>query len=301
MGLFPWKRAVRMKSVWFSLLVILGFGLVAVFADHLAPQDPYKFNPGVFRLPPMWVHAPGNAGQPEYPLGTDIFGRDVLSRLLFGTRTAFVLALTAVPITALLGTLLGLAAGHFGGRVDAVFQFLTETLQSLPGLMLLVILIIIIRSRLEPTWLNGLLTLGLGYAAISWVNLARQVRMNVLLVKGKLFIEAAISLGATDWRIITRHLLPNILHVVLAWIVNNIPAIILLEAVLGYIRVSLTSTSADNDFTAISWGGMFSAGWSAMKWNPLILIIPSLCILLLSMSFILLADFIRSASRPDEG
>lgn len=301
MGVFPWRLAVRRKSVWFSLLVILGFGLVAVFADRLAPQDPYKFNPGVFTLPPMWVHTPGNSGMAEYPLGTDVFGRDVLSRLLFGTRTAFVLALTAVPVTALLGMLLGLIAGHFGGRVDAVFMFLTEMLQSLPGLMLLVILIIILRNRLEPTWANGLLTLGLAYAAISWVNLARQVRLNALLVKTQLFIEAAVSLGATNWRIITRHLLPNILHIVLAWVVTNIPAIILLEALLGYIRVSLTSFSADNDFTTISWGGLFSAGWSAMKWNPLILIIPSLCILLLSMSFILLADFIRSASRPDEG
>lgn len=293
MTFFPWKRAMRSRTVWFSVLVMLALGLVAVLAPRIAPHDPYRFDATSASLPPAWVQSLSPPGVAEHPLGTDRYGRDVLSRLLYGTRTAVFLALAAVPLAALIGTLAGLIAGYAGGRLDAAIMLLSDMILSLPGIMFLVIVVLIFRGFLSPTWFHGLLTLVVGFAAVGWVSLARLIRINVLQIKSQLFVEAAISTGASPRRIITHHLLPNVLHVILVWIINNIPAVILLEAVLGYIGVGVTGAVDGGEFTVVSWGGMFYAGRSALSRNPMMLVIPSLCVLLISMSFILLADYLN--------
>jgi ABC-type dipeptide/oligopeptide/nickel transport system permease subunit len=298
--LFQWKRAWRRKTVWFSLLVMLTLGLVAVLAPWIAPHDPYRWEVTQGNLPPAWVQDTSKPGMADYPLGTDRFGRDILSRLIYGTRTAFFLALTAVPLAALIGTLAGLIAGYAGGRLDSLVMLFTDMIQSLPGIMFVVIIVLIFRSFTSPTWLHGLITLVVGFAAVSWVSLARLIRINVLQIKSQLFVEAAISIGASSWRIITRHLVPNVLHLIMVWIINNIPAVILLEAVLGYIGVGVTSAVDGSEFTAVSWGGMFFSGRSVLSRNPLMLAIPSLCILLISMSFILLGDFLNETTRQEQ-
>lgn len=300
MSAYNAKRALRSKAVWFSLLVMLAFSLVAVLTPWIAPHDPYKFGVTVGSLPPMWVQNTSRPGQVEYPLGTDRYGRDVLSRLLYGTRTAFFLALAAVPLSALLGTLFGLAAGYAGGKLDSAMMILADIIQSLPGIMFMVLIVLIFRTRLTPTWFHGLLTLVIGFAAVSWVSLARLVRISVMQIKSGLFVEAAVSLGGTPAHIIWKHLLPNVMHIILVWGINNIPAVILLEAVLGYIGIGVTWATDGSEFTVASWGGLFYSGRSALNSNPLMLALPSICILLISMSFILLADYWRGLSRPEE-
>lgn len=299
MPFFPWRRAWRTKTVWFSLVVMLALTLVAGLAPQLAPHDPYKMGIAQTNLPPMWVQNLATPGVPDFVLGTDRFGRDVLSRLMYGTRTALALSLTAVPLAALIGTLVGLVAGYAGGRLDAGLMFLADIVQTLPGIMFMVIIVLIFRNLFTPTWFHGLITLVVGFAAVSWVSLARLVRVNVMLLKTRLFVEAALALGASPWQIITRHLLPNVQHVILVWIINNIPAVILLEAVLGYVGVGVTSAVDGGEFTVVSWGGMFFAGRSALSRNPLMLVIPSVCILLISMSFFLLGDFLNETTRPE--
>jgi ABC-type dipeptide/oligopeptide/nickel transport system permease subunit len=247
----------------------------------------------------MWVQTKSVSGSAEYPLGTDRYGRDILSRLLFGTRTAFFLALTAVPAAALIGTVVGLITGYAGGRLDASVMLITDTINSLPGIMFVVIIVLIFRSMLTPTWLHGVFTLIVGFAAISWVSLARLIRINVLQIKSQAFVEAAIAMGASPRRIIFGHLFPNVLHVILIWIINNIPAVILLEALLGYIGVGVTSAVDGGEFSVVSWGGMFFSGRSTLSSNPLMLVIPSICILLISMSFILLGNFLNGITRQE--
>lgn len=301
MTLFPWRQAWQRKTVRISLLLILAFGLVAVLAPWIAPHDPYKFSAAHANLPPMWVQDTPSPGMADYPLGTDRFGRDVLSRLLYGVRTAFFLMLTAVPLAALIGTLAGLVAGYTAGsRLDTAIMFFTDVLQALPGIMFMVIIILIFRYMFSPSWFHGLLILVIGFAAVSWAGLARLIRVNVLQIKSGLFVEAAVSIGAPPRRIITHHLMPNVAHVVLVWIINNVPAVILLEAVLGYIGVGVTRAVDGDEFTVVSWGGMFFAGRSALSRNPLMLVIPSLCVLLISMSFVLLADALNGISRREE-
>jgi ABC-type dipeptide/oligopeptide/nickel transport system permease subunit len=297
MNFLPWQRVRRRKTAWFSLLLMLVLGLIAVLAPRLAPHDPFQWGVSRSSLPPMWVQDTVAPGMAEYRLGTDRFGRDILSRQLYATRTAIFLALTAVPLAALIGTLIGLTAGYAGGRFGALILLFTDMINSLPGIMFVVIIVLIFRNLLPPTWLGGLFTLVIGFAAISWVSLARLIRINVLQIKPQLFVEAAVGIGATPWRIVTRHLLPNVLHVIVVWIIINIPAIILLEAMLGYIGVGVTSAVDGSEFTTVSWGGIFFSGRSMLSSNPLMLVIPSLCILLLSMSFILLGDVLNETAR----
>ncbi len=298
---FPWKRALKRKSIWFSGIVLLAMGLIAALAPVIAPHDPYRWSltAAHTNLPPAWVRDAAKPGTMQFPLGTDRFGRDIFSRLIYGTRTAFFLALTAVPLAAVIGTLLGLIAGYIGGRIDSAIVLFTDMIQSLPSIMFVVIIILIFRTTLTPTWFHGLLTLVIGFSAVAWVSLTRLIRVNVQILKSKPFIEAAVSLGASKREIIFQHLFPNVLNIVLVWVINNIPAVILLEAVLGYIGVGVTGAVDGSEFTAVSWGGLFFSGRSAMVRNPTMLIIPSLGIFLLSISFIFLANFLNETLGLD--
>lgn len=292
MTLFPWKRVARSKRVQFGLLIMLVLVLVAILTPWISPHDPFESSFTQSRLPPMWVQSGPEPGMAEFPLGTDRYGRDILSRLIYGTRTAVAMALTAVPLAALIGALTGLVAGYLGGRPSAWILYVSDTIQSLPGLMFMVLIVLIFRNALAPTWLNGVITLVVGFAAVSWVSLTRLVRVNIQQIRSQPFVEAAIALGASPARIIGRHLLPNVLHVIVVWIINNIPAVILLEALLGYIGLGVTRGVDGDEFGVVSWGGLFFSGRAMLNFNPLVVLAPSVCILLMTMSFVLLGDWL---------
>lgn len=292
-----WKRAVGRKSVWFSLVVMLLLTLTAAFAPRIAPHDPYRWEIYKTSRPPAWVKEAAKPGLAENLLGTDRFGRDILSRLVYGTRTGLLLALSAAGIAGLLGSLAGFIAGYAQSWPDTLLRFMMDIVQSIPGIMVAVIVILIFRGIFPPTWHHGMLTLVIAFSVTGWVSLARLVRVQVLLVRSQLFIEAAASLGASPAFIILKHLLPNVLHVIVVWVINTIPAVILLEAILGYIGVGITNAVDGSEFTVVSWGGVFYSGRSVMSSNPLMLILPSLGILLISMSFILLGNFINDSTR----
>jgi ABC-type dipeptide/oligopeptide/nickel transport system permease subunit len=281
------------RAYIFGLVIIAAFALVALFAPLLAPHDPYASSFKQSDLPPMWVQQPNNPGEAAHPLGTDMLGRDIFSRYLYGVRTTFILALGSIPLITIFGTLIGLCAGYLGKRVDAVITSILDILQSLPGIMFVVIMVLGLRSTFKPTWINGCITLIISYSLIGWVGLARIIRVTVLQIKTQLYIESAISIGASPWRIISRHIFPNVSHLVIVWVINNFPAIILLEAILGYIGVVITRAVGGNDFSVVSWGGLFYAGRAAISYNPTLLLVPSLSLLLLSMSFILVGDHIQ--------
>jgi ABC-type dipeptide/oligopeptide/nickel transport system permease subunit len=281
------------RAYIFGLIIIAVFAIIAIFAPLLAPHDPYASSFKQSDLPPMWIQNRSDPGVIDHPFGTDTLGRDIFSRYLYGVRTTFILALISIPLMAVFGTLVGMVAGYLGKRIDSWITAILDMLQSLPGIMFVVITILIMRNTLKPTWINGCITLVISYSVIGWVGLARIIRINVLQIKTQLYIESAVSIGATPWRIITKHILPNVSHLIIVWTINNFPAIILMEAILGYIGVAVTRALGGNDFSVVSWGGLFYAGRAALSYNPTLLLVPSVSLLLLSMSFLLVGDHIQ--------
>lgn len=292
MRLLSWQRMARSGRVWFGLSVMFILVLVALLTPWISPHDPFKSSFSQSRLPPAWVQNGLEPGRAEFPLGTDRLGRDILSRLIHGTRTAVTLALAAVSLAALVGTVMGLVGGYARGAIAGWLMFLFNTIQSVPSIMFMAMIVLIFRDTLAPTWQNGVLTLVVGFAAVSWVSLARLIRVNTQQIKTMPFVEAAISLGGSPWHILSRHLLPNISHVIIVWIINNIPAVILLEALLGYVGLGVTRAVDGDEFGVVSWGGLIFSGRSSLGFNPLMVIGPSLGILLMTMSFTLLGDYL---------
>jgi ABC-type dipeptide/oligopeptide/nickel transport system permease subunit len=158
----------------------------------------------------MWVQDQTTSGVAEFPLGTDFYGRDILSRLLFGTRTAIVLALAAVSIAGLVGTLVGLVSGYLGGRIDTGIMYIVDTINALPGIMFMVIIVLIFRSMLIPSWSNGMLTLVIGFAAVG--GSSGLYYPPAYPSDRQTVPEAAVIWGP---RLYPHHLLPNVLPVII--------------------------------------------------------------------------------------
>jgi ABC-type dipeptide/oligopeptide/nickel transport system permease subunit len=291
---------LRMFASWnarLSLLIIVMLGLVAVLAPQITPYDPRK-QTVESNLPPYGMQWLGVRGTQEHWLGTDYAGRDILSRLLYGTRTAMALAILAVPIAALLGTLVGLVSGYFGGRTDAVLMRATDVINAFPAIMFAVLIVLLLRSTPAGKALNGLISLTLAFSLIAWVTLARLVRGRVLAIKQNLFVEAARSVGASHMRILFRHILPNCVSLIIVWLMAAIPKVIILETLLGYIGVGITPSVGGAEFIVTSFGGIFREGQRGIHSNPTMIITVSLAVGLLCGSFNLLGDSLRSALDP---
>ncbi|MFM8319983.1 MAG: ABC transporter permease [Chloroflexota bacterium] len=293
------RRLLRSKLALFSLLVIGLFLAAALFAPWLAPFDPHQLGWGSDNLPPAWVQNGLKAGQPAHLLGTDTVGRDILSRLIYGARTALFVALLAAPLAAGLGVLVGTPAGYFGGRVDQLLMRLTDVFSAFPSVMFSVLLVFIFRDTPFGNWQEGRITLVLAFALIAWAPLARLVRGAVLIVRQQLYVEAARSVGVPDGRVLLRHVLPNISSLVIVWMTGAIPRVVILEALLGYIGIRLTAQGGEGaEFYVTSWGGMFYNGRVALNSTPVLLIAPSLCVVLIAVAFTLLGDRLRDALDP---
>jgi ABC-type dipeptide/oligopeptide/nickel transport system permease subunit len=253
---------------------------------------------GQSNYPPAWYNTPPRVGHAEHLLGTDRFGRDIFSHAIHGARAAMFLALIAIPLTALIGTLMGIIAGLGNKIIETIFLRLTDIVNSVPSFMFAVIIIFILRATPTGEIFGGLITLTLAFALTNWVSLARLVYTSVLQVKHQEFIEAARSLGAGTLHQVFKHILPHISHLIIVWIINNIPAVILLEALMGYIGIQILQRTDGTTFQDLSWGGLIFTGRSNLKLNPFILLIPTLCILAISMSFSILGEYISERANP---
>ena len=288
-----------------SLLIIIVFVVVAILAPLLAPQDPWKFS---FKrnLPPAWVQQSTTPGEAQYPLGTDTLGRDIASRLIYGARTALFVALLAAPLAAIFGTLIGLVAGYAGGRVESVLMRGTDIFNAFPAIMFTIAVVLILRDSPLNKPLNGVLVLVIAFVLIGWVSLARIVRGAVLAQKQELYVEAARQLGMSHRRILFRHILPNCLALIIVWLMAAISRVIILEAFLGYVGVEVSgaarglqfAATSGLEFAATSWGGLFFEGRALIHANPIVLLAPSVCVILVAVSFTLLGDRLRDALDP---
>jgi oligopeptide transport system permease protein len=295
-----WFRLVRNKASMVSLVVIVIFFIVALLASVIAPQNPLKLHSGKDLRPPIWytIGPTGDAPDPDFVLGTDNLGRDVLSRVIYGARVSMIVGFIPTIIILLIGTTLGLMSGYAGGWVDNLIMRLTDVIFAFPDLLFFIIVMIALRETWIGELFNGLFLLFGALAVVNWVGVARIVRGQVLSLKEKEFIEAARCIGARDSRIMFQHILPNSLSPLIITAAFTVPAMIITEATLGFLGLGLRPSSNPADFFITSWGAMLLEGQTAINAQPWLLLVPAICVSIVVLAFTFLGDGLRDALDP---
>ena len=295
-----WARLIRNRAAVAGMAIITLFVLVAISASILAPNNPLEINDGMGYLPPVWVKesATGKAGNLRFLLGTDTIGRDLFSRVIYGSRVSMMAGLTPVVIILILGTTVGMVSGYVGGRVDNIIMRITDVFYAFPNLLLYIILMVTMRDTVIGRMLNGLFLLFVALAAVSWVGVARLVRGTVLALRQKEYVDAARCIGASPVHIMVRHILPNALSPIVVWTAFAIPQMIIVEAILGYLGIGLRPATDPNAFFITSWGVLMLEGQTAINIQPWILFAPSICVGLVVLAFTFVGDGLRDALDP---
>lgn len=289
-----WRRLTRNKAAVAGIIFISLVVLVAIFAPLLAPHNPVQQNTGNSLKPPMWVAG----GSSEYILGTDALGRDLLSRLIFGTRVSMIVGLIPTTIVVLIGVTVGLIAGFAGGGLDNFIMRVTDIVTAFPDLLFLIIISVAFRDSALGKAFNGLLLIFTALAIIGWTGLARLVRGQVLSLKQKEFVEAARTVGVSTTSILFKHLLPNAMAPVIVAISFAIPSFILAEATLTIIGVGMRPSVDVNNPFPTSWGVLMSDGFAGITSNPYPLLFPVILVSTTMLAFTSLGDGLRDALDP---
>ncbi len=271
------RRFIRVflgrKVVAIGLIIILLLIITVIFAPFLAPQDPYKMNLGQALQSPSWEHI----------LGTDALGRDTFSRLIYGSQTSLLIGIVATGFAALIGVIMGLLAGYFGGIISAVIMRITDALMSFPPLLVAVVVAAMLGISLQNVMI-----------AISVSLLPVYVRLmcgQVLSVKENDYVTASRVTGAKNLRIMIRSILPNCLSPIIVAITLQIGLAILSEASLSFLGIGVQPPTA-------AWGGMVSEGYKYLSQVPVLSIAPGLAIMLVVLGFNILGDGLRDALDP---
>jgi peptide/nickel transport system permease protein len=272
-GRRAWRRLVRRRSAMLGLVIVIFFVLVAVFAPMIAPYDPVATSWSAVR----------NAPSAEYLFGTDEIGRDVLSRVIWGSRASLLAGLVSVCISMALGVPIGLLAGYIGGWVDGLISRFTDAMLAVPFL----ILAIALAAFLGPSLTNAMIAIGVSATPV----FIRLTRAQVLAVKVEDYVEAARAVGNPPWRIALRHILPNVLPPLIVQATLAIAAAVIAEASLSFLGLGQQPP-------APSWGSMLNTAKNFVDQAPWMAIWPGVSIFLLVLSFNLLGDGLRDALDP---
>lgn len=274
----PFRQLLRSLTGTLGAVMLVALILVAVFAPQLAPHDPAQQNLLGRLKPPVWA-----GGSPEHVLGTDQLGRDILSRLIFGTRVALIVGFGGVLVATIVGTIIGTLSGYFGGLLDTIAMRLTDAIVAVPNL----ILYLTVLGVFSPSVLLLIIVIGL----VNWTTFARVVRAEVLSVKELEFVEASRAIGSGSARILPRHVLPNIASSILVLATLNIAGVIVLEASLSYLGFGVQAPT-------VTWGRMLSDGRSYMATAWWLATFPGLAITILTLAFLFLGDWLRDMLDP---
>jgi peptide/nickel transport system permease protein len=264
---------------WFASLVLGALVVTAVFASVLAPQSPTEGDITQKLIPPLWMER----GDREHPLGTDRFGRDVLSRIIYGSRISLLVSLLAIGVAGSVGTALGLISGYRGGLVDAVLMRLTDVGLSLPTILIAVVLVAVS----EPSFRNVVLVIAL----LLWPRFARQIRGETLAVKEHDFVALAVVAGRSSTWIIVRHILPNVVPTLLVIATLQVGYVILLEGTLSFLGVGVPPPNP-------AWGLMIADGRGFLATAWWISLFPGLAMLLTVLAVNLMGDWLRDHLDP---
>jgi oligopeptide transport system permease protein len=299
LGQEAWSRLIRNKASVLGMFIIAFFIFLAAFASVIAPKDPLELNAGKRYLPPPFYKGTTNIkSEPEFLLGTDSLGRDVLSRVIYGARVSMVVGFLPTLIILLVGTTVGMISGYLGGWADNLLMRLTDVVYAFPDLLFFIIVMVALRDSFIGQFMNGLVLLFAALAIVNWVGVARLIRGQVLSIKQKEFIEAARCIGVKNSRIMLRHILPNSLGPLIVWAAFSIPGLIITEAILGYLGVGLRPSTNSADFFITSWGALMLDGQTAINSQPFLLLAPAVCVALVVLAFTFLGDGLRDALDP---
>ncbi|WP_299024207.1 ABC transporter permease [uncultured Thermanaerothrix sp.] len=305
------RRLIRNRAAVIGGVIILILYLTAIFADKIAPY-PYEKQTLVDQNKvPAWMLKVFPTMQPyakisdKYLLGADYVGRDLFSRIVYGTRVSLTVALIGPLISLFIGVIYGSISGYFGGRLDNIMMRIVDVLYAFPGLLFIILLMAFFRStfaRPEPgtftytvsqldARLGGMLFIFIGIGLTAWETMARLTRGQVLSMREKEFIEAARTIGATDLRIMFRHILPNIVGPLVVAETLAIPGYITTEAFLSFIGLGVNPPTP-------SWGSMISEGAQVIRTYPNQTIFPALALAITMFAFNFLGDGLRDALDP---
>ena len=272
------RRRVSFRAA-FGLSVLLVIGGAAVFAPQLAPWDPARQMLMKRLRPPMWQER----GLREHPLGTDHLGRDILSRILHGGRISLGVGLTAVTLSALIGVTLGLLAGFFGGRADALIMRVVDVFLAIPYILLAMGVVF----ALGPSLLNVILVM----AVTRWVQFARIVRADVLSIREREFVAGARARGNRALRLLLHHVLPNALTPIIVVATLELAFMIIYESALSFLGLGVQPPTP-------TWGWMLSDGRNYVATAWWLATFPGLAIMLTVLAVNLLGDWLRDTLDP---
>jgi len=273
-----WRRFLQHRLAVAGGCVVIVLLLTAVLADIVSPHDPLALDTKLRFIPPL--------SNPQFILGTDEMGRDLLSRLLHGGRISLVVGMAAMFATIVTGLAIGVIAGFYGGRVDSILMRFTDTVLCFPQVFLLLVL----AAFITPTVVSIALIIGF----TSWMEVARIIRAQIQYVKEQEFVQAAFALGASGRRIMLRELLPNAISPVLVSATLNVANAVLMESYISFLGYGIQPPLA-------SWGNMLTNAQSYFDLAPWLAIFPGVMITLMVMSFNFLGDGLRDALDPRVG
>jgi peptide/nickel transport system permease protein len=287
-----WKESARNELVWrirrslsrdlrvmIGMLIIVIIVAAAVFAPYLAPHDPFAQDLSKAHRPPFWI----KGGLSDNPLGTDYIGRDILSRVIYGSRVSLLVGVGGVIIASLVGIMFGLLTGYLGGWIDAVVMRVVDVILAVPWILFVIFVVSIVGS--------GLVNVIVIFGITDFPLFTRAVRGEVLALREYEFVEAAKSIGARPWRIIRLHLLPNIIGTVITIATFEMASMILWEAGLGFLGLSVPPIIP-------SWGNMMADGRSYLRSSWWLATFPGLAVMSLALGINLTGDWLRFTLDP---
>ena len=272
-------RALGHKGLIFGLIVVGLLVVIAILAPVLAPHDPYEQSLMNRMVPPVFL-----GGTWEHPLGTDHLGRDYLSRLIYGARVSLLIGAVAALISGVIGTAMGVAAGYFGGKVDAVVTFLINVRLAMPVVLVALAVVAILGGSLTVV----VCVLGL----LLWDRFAVVMRASTLQVSRRDYVAAAQVIGASTPRILLTEIMPNIFNNLIVVITLEMAHAILLEAALSFLGLGVQPPTP-------SWGLVVSEGKNMMLFEPWLVLIPGAVLFLLVLAINLMGDGLRDVTAPE--
>jgi peptide/nickel transport system permease protein len=276
-----WRRFRRHPAAIISMGILLTL-ILGVILVSFSPYDPETSDMSSRLQPPSLQH----------PMGTDQLGRDMLTRVLYGGRISIVVALMVVVITLLVGIPVGAIAGYFGGAIDNVLMRITDVALTLPTLLVLILLSAIMREVELPLFeRNSVMTIALVIGLLSWMTAARLLRAEYLSIRELEFIEAAHAMGASNLRVITRHILPNAISPIIVQSTLMLGFAIMIESGLSFLGFGIQPPTP-------SWGNLLSNAQQHMTRHPWLAIFPGLMIFLTVISINYIGDALRDAIDP---